>query len=325
MKVFVTGGAGFIGSYVVRKLVAEKHEVRCLLRKTSKTHRIDGVAFTRVDGDVRDLDSIRAGMEGCDAVIHLASLSNWNDIDSPLMSEVVIGGTQNILTAAKQTKARVVFVSSVLAVNGSIEPKTFDESAAWTLADGKLSYSRAKRAAEKLCLDAYKDDGVPVVIVNPAEVYGPNDTELITACNLVDFAKSKPVLVCTGGTSVVYVEDVALAIVRAMEKGRPGERYILGGENLTVKQLASLTLELLGQQKKKIVTVPNGVLRGLATVAQTLHIPMPFNTHVVPYATKFWFMDSSKAQKELGVAFRSARETLQPTLSWLKESGRITA
>src|SRR5262249_18566687 len=137
-----------------------------------------------------------------------------------------------------------------------------------------------------------------------------------------DFAKSKPVLVCTGGTSVVYVDDVAKAIVRALEKGRAGERYILGGENLTVKQLAELTLELLGQ-KKKIVTLPKGVLRGLASFAQTLHIPMPFNTHVVPYATKFWFMDSAKAQRELGVEFRPARAALAPTLDWLKGSGRI--
>jgi len=324
MRVFVTGGNGFIGSHVVRRLVDQGHSVRCLLRKASKTDRIEGARYQRIEGDVRDIESVRAGMKDCDAVVHLASLSNWNDIDSPLMTEVVIGGTKNILEVAKEQKLRVVFVSSVLAVNGSTEPKTFDESAEWTLADGKLSYSHCKRAAEKLCLDAFKDEGVPVVIVNPAEVYGPQDTELITACNLLDFARSKPVLVCTGGTSVVYVEDVAAAIAAAVQKGRPGERYILGGENLTVKQLAELTLELLGQ-KKKIVTVPNRFLRGLASVAQKLHIPMPFNTHVVPYATKFWFMDSSKAQRELGVSFRSARETLTPTLHWLKESGRITA
>jgi dihydroflavonol-4-reductase len=324
MRVFVTGGNGFIGSYVVRRLVEQGHTVRCLLRKTSKTDRIEGAHYERIEGDVRDLEAIRMGMKDCDAVIHLASLSNWNDIDSPLMTEVVIGGTKNILDVAKQHKIRVVFVSSILAVNGSTEPKTFDESAEWTLADSKLRYSHCKRAAEKLCLDAFTNDGIPVVIVNPGEVYGPKDTELITACNLLDFAKSKPVLVCTGGTSVVYVEDVAAAIAAAVQKGRPGERYILGGENLTVKQLAELTLELLGQ-KKKIVTVPNGFLRGLASVAQKLHIPMPFNTHVVPYATKFWFMDSSKAQRELGVSFRSARETLTPTLHWLKESGRITA
>ena len=141
--------------------------------------------------------------------------------------------------------------------------------------------------------------------------------------NLVDFAKSRPVLVCTGGTSVVHIDDVAATIVAALERGTPGERYIAAGENLTVKQLAELSLDILGQ-KKKIVTVPNGLLRGLASVAQRLHIPMPFNTHVIPYATRFWFMDSSKARRELGVSFRSARETLTPTLQWLKETGRIS-
>ena len=109
-------------------------------------------------------------------------------------------------------------------------------------------------------------DGTPVVIVNPGEVYGPNDTSLITACNLIDFAKSKPVLVCNGGTSIVYVDDVALAIVRALERGRSGERYILGGENLTVKQLAELCIQLLGQ-RKRIVRVPNRVIKTITAVA----------------------------------------------------------
>src|SRR5262249_29934442 len=234
MKVFVTGGNGFIGSVVVRTLLAENHEVRCLLRPTSNVDRIAGLGFTRVDGDVRDAANVTRGADGCDAIIHLASLSNWNDIDSPLMDEVVEGGTRNVLDAARAAKARVVFVSSSTAVNASSEPRPFDETAEWTVDDRKLSYCRSKRAAEAMCRQAFRKDGVPVVIVNPGEVYGPNDTALITACNLIDFAKSAPVLVCSGGTSVVYVDDVALAIVRAMDKGRPGERYILGGENLTI-------------------------------------------------------------------------------------------
>src|SRR5512143_2588625 len=129
MKVFVTGGNGFIGSVVVRSLVADKHEVRCLLRPASNVERIAGLDYTRVDGDVRDAGAVRRGMAGADAVIHLASLSNWNDIDSPLMDEVVEGGTRNILDAAQAApgaKPRVVFVSSILAVNGSTEPRTFD-------------------------------------------------------------------------------------------------------------------------------------------------------------------------------------------------------
>jgi dihydroflavonol-4-reductase len=130
------------------------------------------------------------------------------------------------------------------------------------------------------------------------------------------------VRVCAGGTAVVHVDDVALAIVRALDRGRPGERYILGGENLTVRQIAELTLELLGK-KRTVVQVPNGILRGVTRVARALRVPLPYNPHVVPYATRYWFMDSSKARRELGVAFRSARETLAPTLEWLKESGRI--
>ena len=326
MRVLVTGGSGFIGSVVVKTLLAEKHEVRCLLRGSSNTDRLAGLAYERSEGDVRDAASVRRALEGCDAAIHLASLSNWNDIDSPLMREVVEGGTRNLLDAARARDARprIVFVSSALAVNASDEPRTFDESSPWTTDDAKLSYSRCKRAAEAMCRDAFEKDGVPTVIVNPTEVYGPNDTALITACNLIDFAKSKPVLVCAGGTSVVYVDDVALAIVRALDRGRPGERYILGGDNLTVRQLAELTLELLGQ-KKTVVQVPNGLLRGITRVARTLRVPLPYNPHVVPYATRYWFMDSSKARRELGVAFRSARETLAPTLDWLKESGRIQA
>ena len=322
MKVLVTGGNGFIGSVVVRLLVAGGHQVRCLLRQSSQTERLAELPYERAEGDVRDSAAVARAVDGCGAVIHLASLSAWDLIDSPLMDEVVEGGTRNVLAAAKaRPGTRVVFVSSILAINGSAAPQTFDETAAWTLDEGELIYSRSKRQAEALCQDAVKD-GVDVVIVNPGEVYGPHDTALITACNLIDFAKSSPVLVCDGGTSVVYVDDVAVAIVRAMERGRRGERYILGGENLTIRQLAEQCLALLGQ-KKTILKIPNVVIRTVAAVGKKLRLPLPFNPHVIPYATRYWFMDPGKAQRELGVSFRSARDTLAPTLAWLKESGRI--
>ena len=295
--------------------------MRCLLRPTSQTDRIADLTFERAQGDVRDLASLRAALDGCEAVIHLASLSAWDQIDSPLMDEVVVGGTRNVLEAARQRATRVLFVSSVVAINGTTKPRELDETAEWTLADRKLTYSRCKREAEALCRAAAAD-GVPVVIVNPGEVYGPNDTGLITACNLLDFARSKRVLVCHGGASVVHVDDVAFAIVRALERGKPGERYILAGENLTIRQLAALTLELLGQTKR-IVRVPNFLIVVVTVIARWLHIPLPYNPHVIPYATKFWFVSSQKAQRELGVSFRGARETLAPTLDWLRQTNRI--
>ena len=322
MKVFVTGGNGFIGCVVVKRLVESGHTVRCLLRPTSNIERIEGLSFERVTGDVRDAASVAAGMEGCDGTIHLAGVSSWSEINSPALTDVVEGGTKNVLAAAATRPGhRVVFVSSATAVNGSDEPQVFNEESKFTIDDPGLKYANAKLRAEALCREAYSK-GVSVVIVNPAEVYGPLDSSFVTAGNLVDFAKANPVLVCKGGTSVAYVEDVAAGIVAALEKGRPGERYILGGENLTIRELADLCLKLVGR-RARIVSIPNSLIRALAKIATKLHLPLPFNASVVPYATRYWFVDSSKAQRDLGVTFRGARETLSPTIAWLKEAGHL--
>ena len=322
MKLFVTGGNGFIGCVVVRRLVESGCSVRCLLRSTSNTDRIDRLPIERVLGDIRDLASVNAGMEGCDGTIHLAGVSSWNEINSPALMEIVEGGTQNVLAAASSRPAhRVVFVSSATAVNGSDEPQVFNENSEFTLNDPELKYANAKLRAEALCRKAFLK-GVPVVIVNPAEVYGPADSNFVTAGNLVDFARASPVLVCRGGTSVVYVEDVAAGIIAALERGRPGERYILGGENITIRDLADLCLKLVGR-RARIVSVPNRLIRSMTRVANRLALPLPYNAGVVPYATRYWFVDSSKAQRDLGINFRNARETLRPTITWLKEAGHL--
>jgi dihydroflavonol-4-reductase len=321
-KVLVTGGSGFIGSVVVKTLIKEGAQVRCLLRPTSKLDRLAGLEYERAEGDIRDRGSLERALAGCDGVIHLAGLSSWDLIDSPAMKEVTIEGARNLLQAARGAGIKkFVYVSSATAINASDSPVVYDESSPFELASSGLNYAIHKHAAEEMCL-VFNAEGLPVVIVNPTEVYGPNDTELITAGNLVDFAKSSPVMVCSGGTSVAFVDDVALGTVQALERGRAGERYILGGENVKIKDLAALTLELLGQ-KKRIMTLPNGVIRGVAKGALGLGIPVPFNPRVIPYATRYWFVDSAKATRELGVTFRPARECLAPTLAWLKETGRI--
>lgn len=322
MRIFVTGGNGFIGSVVVRKLLQASYEVRCLLRPSSRTERIDGLPVERVQGDVRDADSLRNGMTGCQATIHLAGLSSWGEIDSPALKQVVEDGTRNVLQAALEIPAhRVIFVSSVAAVNGSDKPEVFNESSEFTLDDPALKYAHAKRNAELQCRKALAQ-GVPVVVVNPAEVYGPSDTAFVTAGNLVHFVRSKPALVCSGGTSVAHVDDVAAGIVAALAKGRSGERYILAGENLSIRQLASLCLQLAGRQSK-VLTLPNSLIRRLTRVATKLHLPLPYNASVIPYATRYWFVDGSKAQRDLGIKFRDARATLAPTIAWLKQEGHI--
>jgi dihydroflavonol-4-reductase len=324
MRVFVTGGNGFIGSAVVRALARAGHEIVCLLRPTSNTDRIDSVRYESTMGDVRDLTSLREGVEGCDAIIHLASLSSWDVIDSPEMRDVVLGGTLNVLEAAQEARARMVFVSSITAIDGTKDARILDETAVFTLGEANgLTYAKLKHQAERLCLDKARD-GVPVVIVNPGETYGPGDTELITAGNLVDFVTSNcnPVLIPAGGTSISYVDDVALGIVRALEAGRAGERYILGGENVDYTTLAQLTLEFAGK-KSRIVIIPNRLFLGVTKVATSLRIPLPYQPKAIPYGTRYFYADSRKAAQELGVKFRSARDTIGPTVAWLRESGRI--
>lgn len=321
IRVLVTGGNGFIGSVVVRALVDGGYSVRCLLRRHSRTERIDGLPVERVLGDVCDAPSVHAATRGCGSVVHLAGISRWADIHSPRMEGVVVGGTTNVLDAARALgRPRVVFVSSAVAIDGSRRPVVHAEASPSSLDLDRYVYARAKREAEARCRRAAAD-GVPVVIVNPGEVYGPDDTALVTAATLVGFARSRVVLVCNGGTSVAHVGDVAAAIVAALQKGRSGERYILGGENLTIRQLAELTLSILGQ-RKPIVTVPNPVIRLLAAAGR-FGMPLPFDPAVIPYATLYWFMDSGKAREELGAAFRSARDTLAPTLDWLRAAGHV--
>ena len=323
MKVFVTGGNGFIGSRVVRQLHAQGHEVRCLVRETSKTHRIDMIPFERHVGDVRDVDSLAAGMSDCDGVIHLASISSWDQIRSPVMRVVVVDGTRNVLEAAQRSGGlRTVFVSSCAAINGTVEPQVLDETASFTLDPKTYIYAGAKHEAEAICAE-FAADGLPVITVNPCEVYGPEDEDLITASYLLDALKDWPVMSLYGGTAVAHVEDIANGIIGALEKGRGGERYILGGENLFVREVMEKTLKAGGQEGKYILQLPNGLTKAVIKGLARLRLPTPVIPDIVDYGTLFWFVDCSKAQEELGYTYRPADETIADVVEWLVESGRV--
>lgn len=322
MKVFVTGGNGFIGSRVVARLLARGDSVRCLLRPSSKTARIDGLGWERHDGDVTDRASLVFGIAGCDAIIHLASISSWGQIRSPKMREVVVGGTENVLSAAREAGGpRVVFVSSGTAIQGTPEPTVLDERAEWNMDRGVYLYAAAKHDAEQICA-RYAADGLPVLTVNPCGVYGPQDDDLITAANLIDVLKGWPALAVAGGTAVAHVDDMADGILAALDRGCPGERYILGGENITVRQLVELTLEA-GGQKKWILQLPNGLVKGVVKGMAKIGLPTPVIPDVLDYATLYWWVDCAKAERELGYTYRPAREVIGDTVRWLRESGRV--
>jgi dihydroflavonol-4-reductase len=295
------------------------------VRSQRPTPRLDSLHVERVLGDVRDAAAMREAVRNVDAVIHLAAIASWSEIraQADALNDVIVGGTRNVLAAAKEEspQMRVVFVSSAAAINASKRPEVFDESAVYSLGQSTLRYSVAKHHAEEVA-QAAAASGQPVIIVNPCEVYGPEDDGLITAGNIIELYKGPLALVPEGGTAVAHVEDIARGIVQALEKGRPGQRYILGGDNLTVKELARLVLRL-GGKKRWVIRVPNWLLRIVCTLTQWLHLPPPAPLDVLDYAMLYWFVDCSKAKRELGYSPRSAVDVLQPTVRWLLDTGRI--
>lgn len=323
MRILVTGGHGFIGSRVVARLVASGHDVRCVVRSTSQTHRIDAIRWERAEGDVRDRAQMVSAMKDCDACIHLASISSWEAMKSDALESTILLGTRNVLEAAAEAGAkRVVFVSTAAAINGSKTPRVFNESSPFELGQSGLRYAVSKHRAETEALHYAREKNVELVVVNPAEVYGPEDEGFITAGNLRDILRDWPALACHGGTSITHVDDVAQGIVQALLQGRSGERYILGGDNLSVEELVRMTLEI-GGQKKPVLTLPNRIIVGAVRTLVRFGLPSPVIPEVLDYATLYWFMDSSKAKRELGYTPRSARLALESSIRWLAEAGHV--
>ena len=184
-----------------------------------------------------------------------------------------------------------------------------------------MPYALAKHQAESLVLE-FVEKGLDATIVNPAEVYGPNDTSHVTAGNLIDALTSWPALACHGGTAIAHVDDVAEAMVAALIHGKTGERYILGGDNLSVAELLKLTLRLAGRSTP-VVTLPNGPLKWSINTLARIGLPTPVAPEVLDYATYYFFMDSSKAKNELGYSPRGAEDVLRPVIEWLRETRRI--
>ena len=323
MKTLVTGANGFLGSGVVRALRAEGHAVRALVRASSDTRRIDDLPdLERFIGDIHDEEAMARAIDGCAGVIHLAGISDWKDVTSADMERSIVDGTRTVLRAAERAGGpRVVYVSSISAINGAEEPILFDEQSPCTLPldDPAFVFVKTKRSAEDLCREA-AGRGLPAVIVNPCETFAPWDTGLITSRNLINWWKMPLVTVTAGGVCVGHGEDVARGITAALTRGRPGERYILGGENITVQQMAEHFFEALGE-RRSVLVVPTALARGFTRFAQTVGLPLPYTPQIIPFASRWWYMNSQKAQTELGVRFRGAAEAIAPTARWLRDGG----
>ncbi|MHC4166290.1 MAG: NAD-dependent epimerase/dehydratase family protein [Planctomycetota bacterium] len=324
-RVLVTGATGFVGRHLLDSLRDNDifESIRILIRRTSDRNKI---ALLRkiipdveiVYGDLEDLASLEQAAQHCDAVINLAGAVTYENV--PDLYNVNIKGVENLCRAAlKQEAKKLVHISSTAALGYSKNrSELLNEDTEFTLNDKGYYYAESKYRGDKIASDYFRRDDLPVVICLPSEIYGEHGWG--TARNLVDIAKCP--VVWDGGTSVVYVKDVAAGIIGALCHGVPGERYILGGENLTIEEIARKILKL-ANKNSKVHKVPNVVMnypiRYFSLLMQKLHFRPMLNSNVIKYATKYWFVDSSKARKDLRFKPVNSNVLFAKTVNWLKQ------
>jgi dihydroflavonol-4-reductase len=233
-----------------------------------------------------------------------------------------VDGTRNVLECALDAKVkRTVYIGSGTIYASRTPRGQCDEKSPFVLANSGLVYAEAKHANEKT-VDELVARGLDVVVAIPMETYGPNDDEFLTTGYLKEALNSWPALATRGGTMFGHVEDVAEGILLALEKGKTGERYILGSQNGTVKEIVDLCLEVAGQSKRAVV-LPTRVTKFVLNTLFRLGLPSPEHPNAVEYGTLFAFVSNEKAKRELGWSPRSGREVMESTIAWLRKAGHV--
>jgi dihydroflavonol-4-reductase len=321
MLALVTGATGFIGSHVCRALVAAGHSVRAFHRSRSRLLALEGLAVERVTGDVLDLDSLQDAMRGVDLVFHAACRADhWRDPDG--LVDTIVTGTSNVVRAARDGRVgRLVFTSSVAALGVPRAGATVDETQTFNCPSGRWPYGEAKHRAEVEIRQAAHD--LDCVIVNPTSVFGPADLNLITGTLVRLVQRRRVPAAVRGGMNVVHVADVAVGHLAAAARGRRGERYILGGENLTHRAIMQVIADELGVEAPRLELSPVLVslaARALKAVGRVVRLPV--SGELLWLSGHGFYYDTRRARDELGLAAPTPfRQAVREAVAWYRTNG----
>jgi dihydroflavonol-4-reductase len=325
----VTGASGFVGSAVARKLVERGWTVKLLARPSSNTRNLEEIDAEVVHGDLRDPQSYAHALKGIDDVFHVAAdYRLWVPDPSEMYRSNVDGSVALIRAAAAAGASRIVYTSSVAVLGLKGDGTVSNEDAPVTVADMIGHYKRSKFLAEEAVRKATAEEGLPVVIVNPSTPIGPRDVKPTPTGRIVVQAANRqmPAYVDTG-LNVAHVDDVAEGHLLAHAHGRVGERYILGGENLTLQQILAKIAELTGGRPPRIKLPTTAVLPiafGAELAARIARGWEPFATvDGVRMARKKMFFSHEKASRELGYKARPAQQALADAIEWFRSAGMI--
>ena len=319
MKILVTGGTGFLGSHLARRLAAGGHAVTVLRRASSKTNALEDAEVRHEIGDVGDALSVRRAAGGQDVVIHAAA-GVTGSAARPGSYEINVAGTRNVVDACLGARVdRLVHVSSIAAIGVPQDETPANEDFVFNLDRSKLYYHISKHRAEAVVREGAAR-GVDAVIANPGSLWGPFG-DAYRGSDIVRMVRAaRRVRVSPGGVCIAHVEDVADGIVSAMERGAPGERYILGGDNLTYREWMTKIAAALGVRPRFVpfpgiaIDLLAMALGAMASIHPRFHGPY-LRTY---FAGRHTFYDSSKAAKELGYRPRSFDAILDECASHLR-------
>ena len=330
MRVFVTGATGFVGAHVARALAAEGASLRLLVRPTSDLRNLEGIGGEHVTVDLREPASLRAGLQGCDALVHVAADYRLWVRDPAAMYKSNVEGTRVLLELARAIGLRrVVYTSSVATMGFRADGTIVDEATPVALADMVGHYKRSKYMAEQVALAAGRA-GQTVVVLNPTTPIGAHDVKPTpTGRIVVDFLNRNFPAYLDTGLNLVDLGEVARAHVAALTRGRPGERYILGGENLTLKQILDKMSAITGLPSPK-TKVPRAVALGFAFFDElvTGHIrgrEPRATVEAVRMSAKVMWASSAKAERELGFRVLPVYNALREAIEWFRANGYAPA
>ncbi len=323
MKALVTGATGFVGAAIAHALVRAGWQVRVLARPRSDRRNLAMLAADVCEGDLADPASLARAVAGCDALFHAAADYRLGAPDPESLYRTNVEGTRNMLGAAREAGVgRVVYTSSVATIGIPADGTPGDERTPAALADMIGHYKRSKFLAEEVALK-FARSGLCVVIVNPSTPIGPGDVKPTPTGQIVlDAARGRMPAYVDTGLNVVHVEDVALGHVLAFERGRSGERYILGGEDMTLRQILAQIAELTGRAPPRI-RLPFAAVLGIAYAAEGVAKLTGRSGRVtlegVRMSRKRMYFSSEKAVRELGYRWRPPIEAFRDAVRWFDE------
>ena len=320
MKVFVTGGTGFIGGEVVRQLRERGDDVACLVRNPEKGKAVAALGCDLVAGDLSDKAAIRAGMEGCDAVIHAAAMYEVGipAKQRPAMHEANVVGTERVLQAAQEAKVSKIVYVSTCGVFGNTHRKVVDETYEHPGKEFTSYYEETKLEAHKIAKRMMAEEGLPCAIVQPGGVYGPGDTSQLGDL-LEQFLSGKMPLIPFPdlGICLTHVEDIAGGILLALDKGKAGEIYVISGPATTMREAIETVAGLTGRKAPKHA-LPTPLMKAMTPIGPLVGKMMgqpPNLRELISSADNVTFWASyEKAGRELGYAPRGLEEGIRQTL-----------